>query len=109
LTHSILYDIICDVGKEGDFMASKNSLSLIKRNVDINVGERVVLKANKGRKRVSIREGIIEKTYPSIFVVRIDSSDSEDAGRTVSYSYCDILTNSIEVYRHKDNVKIGCL
>jgi len=90
-------------------MASKNSLSLIKRNVDNHVGERVVLKANKGRKRISIREGVIEKTYPSIFVVRIDSDVSEDAGRAVSYSYSDILTNSIEVYLHKDNVKIGCM
>ena len=65
MTHHIIYDKILDVGKEGDFfMASKNSLSLIKRNVDIHVGERVVLKANKGRKRISVREGIIEKTYP---------------------------------------------
>ncbi len=77
------------------FMASRNTLSLIKRNVDNHVGERVVLKANKGRKRISIREGIIEKTYPSIFVVRIDGDVMEDAGRAVSYIYCDILTNTI--------------
>jgi uncharacterized protein Veg len=97
------------LGRKVIFMASKNSLSLIKRNVDNHVGERVVLKANKGRKRISIREGVIEKTYPSIFVVRIDSDVTEDAGRAVSYSYCDILTNSIEVYLHKDNMKIGCM
>lgn len=90
-------------------MASKNTLSLIKRNVDSHVGEKVVLKANKGRKRISIKEGIIEKTYPSIFVVRIDDDVAEAAGRAVSYSYCDILTNSVEVFLHKDNAKIGCM
>lgn len=90
-------------------MASKNTLSLIKDNIDSYVGERVVLRANKGRKKISVKEGIIEKTYPSIFVVRIDGDVSEDLGRTVSYSYSDILTKSIELFVCKDNIKIGCM
>ena len=90
-------------------MASKNTLSLIKSNIDSYVGERVVLRANKGRKKISIKEGIIERTYPSIFVVRIDGEIPEEIGRTVSYSYSDILTKSIELFICKDNVKIGCM
>lgn len=90
-------------------MATKNTLSLIRSNVDSYVGERVVLKANKGRKKISIKEGIIEKTYPSIFVIRIDAEVPEDFGRTVSYSYSDILTKSIELFACKDNIKIGCM
>ena len=97
------------LGRMVVFMASKNALSLIKRNVDSHIGERVVLKANKGRKRISIKEGIIEKTYPSIFVVRMDGEIMETAGRAISYSYCDILTNSVEVFLHKDNARIGCM
>ncbi len=90
-------------------MATKNTLSLIRSNVDSYVGERVVLKANKGRKKISIKEGIIEKTYPSIFVIRIDAEVPEDFGRTVSYSYSDILTKSIELFACKDNINIGCM
>jgi uncharacterized protein Veg len=90
-------------------MATKNTLSLIRSNVDCYVGERVVLKANKGRKKISIKEGIIEKTYPSIFVIRIDADVPEDICRTVSYSYSDILTKSIELFACKDNIKIGCM
>ncbi|MDF2519512.1 MAG: hypothetical protein K0R84_140 [Clostridia bacterium] len=90
-------------------MATKNTLSLIRSNVDSYVGERVVLKANKGRKKISIKEGIIEKTYPNIFVIRIDAEVPEDFGRTVSYSYSDILTKSIELFACKDNIKIGCM
>lgn len=90
-------------------MASKNTLSLIKSNIDSYVGERVVLKANKGRKRISIKEGVIERTYPSIFVVRIDGEVAEDAGRTVTYSYSDILTKSIELFICKNNVRIECV
>ncbi len=90
-------------------MTSKNTLSLIKSNIDSYVGERVVLKANKGRKRISIKEGVIERTYPSIFVVRIDGEVAEDAGRTVTYSYSDILTKSIELFICKNNVLIECV
>ena len=89
------------------FMASKNTLTLIKSNIDSYVGERVVLRANKGRKKVSVKEGIIEKTYPSIFLVRIEGDIPEEVGRTVSYSYSDILTKSIELFICKDNMKIG--
>jgi uncharacterized protein Veg len=90
-------------------MASKNTLTLIKSNIDSYVGERVVLRANKGRKKISVKEGIIEKTYPSIFIVRIDGEVPEDLGRAVSYSYSDILTKSIELFICKDNMRIGCM
>ncbi|MFZ5351224.1 MAG: Veg family protein [Bacillota bacterium] len=90
-------------------MASKNTLSLIKSNLDNYVGERVVLKANKGRKKISIKEGIIERTYPNIFVIRMDAEVTEDTGRTVSFSYSDILTKSIELFVCKSNAKIGCM
>jgi len=90
-------------------MASKNTLSLIRSNIDNYVGERVVLRANKGRKKISIKQGVIEKTYPSIFLVRIEGEVPEDFGRTVSFSYSDILTKSIELFACKDNVKIGSM
>ena len=90
-------------------MASKNTLSLIKSNIDNYVGERVVLRANKGRKKISIKQGVIEKTYPSICLLRIEGELPEYFGRTVSFSYSDILTKSIELFACKDNVKIGCM
>ena len=88
-------------------MTSRNTLTLIKSDIDSYIGERVVLRANKGRKKVSVKEGYIEKTYPSIFLVRIDGEIPEEIGRTVSYSYSDILTRSIELFICKDNIKIG--
>ncbi|AOT70199.1 Veg family protein [Geosporobacter ferrireducens] len=76
-------------------MASKNTLAEIKKNVEHLVGEKVRLKANKGRKKVSIKEGILETTYPNIFVVRIDGG--YNSVRRVSYSYSDILTETVEI------------
>ncbi|MGL4949748.1 MAG: Veg family protein, partial [Anaeroplasmataceae bacterium] len=37
---------------------------------------------------------IIESVYPSIFVVRLES----DNERTVTYSYSDVLTKTVQLY-----------
>ncbi len=76
-------------------MANKNTLAEIRKNVEFFVGEKVRLKANKGRKKVSVKEGILEKTYPNIFVVCIDGGFN--TVRRVSYSYSDILTETVEI------------
>lgn len=75
--------------------ANSNTLAEIRKSVENFVGEKVRLKANKGRKKVSVKEGILEKTYPNIFVVCIDGG--YNTVRRVSYSYSDILTETVEI------------
>lgn len=75
-------------------MASKSVLVDIKRDLEAYVGERIRLKANKGRKKVVEREGVLEGTYPNIFTVRISEADGV---RRVSYSYADLLTEAVEL------------
>jgi len=76
-------------------LATKETLSIIKRNVQDCIGEKVVLKTNKGRKKVLVKEGVLEEVYSNIFIVRINNGlDSE---RTVSYSYSDVLTETVEI------------
>lgn len=74
-------------------MEKPNMLSVIKRDIESHVGEKVVLRANGGRKRVLVNNGVLEKTYPSIFVIRLD----DDTQRTVTYSYSDVLTNTVQI------------
>ncbi|AJA46346.1 hypothetical protein CPAST_c02460 [Clostridium pasteurianum DSM 525 = ATCC 6013] len=74
-------------------MEKMNVLDSIKRNIEDHLGEKVVLKANSGRKRVVVNNGVIEKTYPSIFVVRLES----DTQRKVTYSYSDVLTKTVQL------------
>ncbi|NBI06242.1 Veg family protein [Senegalia massiliensis] len=76
-------------------MIKRNTLDQIKENVAVHIGEKVRLKANKGRKKTTIREGILENAYPSIFVVKIEGG--YNSVRRVSYSYSDILTETVEV------------
>ncbi len=84
-------------------MATQNQLAAIKKSLEDSVGRRVRVKANRGRRRVVEREGILEKTYPSIFVIRL--SEKRAMGRRVSYSYSDILTETVQITFLEDHDK----
>ncbi len=68
-------------------------MARIKEDLESLVGEKIRLKANKGRRKVDEREGVLEKTYQNIFVVKLE----EKQERRVSYSYTDILTETVEL------------
>lgn len=76
-------------------VAPKSILADIKRDLESYVGSRIRLKANKGRKKVMEREGVLESTYPNIFIVKLNESNQSE--RRVSYSYTDLLTESVEL------------
>ncbi|KAJ53297.1 uncharacterized protein Veg [Clostridium tetanomorphum] len=74
-------------------MERGNVLAAIKRDIESHVGESVTLKANGGRRKTFVNKGTIEKTYPSIFVIRLEN----DTQRTVTYSYSDVLTKTVQL------------
>lgn len=74
-------------------MEGVKTIATIKQRIEDHVGEKVTLKANGGRKKILVNNGIIESAHPSIFVVRLDN----DIQRTVSYSYSDVLTKTVQL------------
>ncbi len=85
-------------------MIEKGDLFQVKKDIETCIGERVQLKANKGRKKAFVREGVLENSYPSIFVVKFENDF--DTTRRVSYSYTDILTKAVEIVVCKNNRRI---
>jgi uncharacterized protein Veg len=85
-------------------MAEQYELAQIKKNIENCIGEKVQLKANKGRKKSFIKEGVLENSYASIFIVKFEND--YEMTRRVSYSYTDILTKAVEIVRCRDNKKI---
>ena len=75
-------------------MEGNKKLANIRRDIENHVGEKVTLKANGGRKKILVNDGVIESVHPSIFVVRLDN----DNQRTVTYSYSDVLTKTVSLY-----------
>ncbi len=82
-------------------MAVNNALNAIKLNLDHYIGEKIMLKANGGRKRTIERTGVLEETYPSVFIIKLD--EENHSFKRVSYSYADILTASVELTIFRDN------
>jgi len=77
-------------------MIETTTISTVRKEVKAHIGCRVRIKANKGRKRVIIKEGVLENTYPSIFVVKVQN-EQQDSFRSMSYSYTDLLTRNVEL------------
>lgn len=67
----------------------------IKKGLEGQIGRRLKLTANGGRRRTVIRSGVLSETYPSVFVVELDKD--ENAFERVSYSYADVLTEAVEI------------
>lgn len=71
------------------------SLSKIKQKMEARVGSRIMLTAQTGRKRQTEHCGVLTETYPAVFIVDLDAD--ENSCDRVSYSYTDILTETVEV------------
>ncbi|MGG7622144.1 biofilm formation stimulator Veg [Bacillus coreaensis] len=72
----------------------------IKKALDSNLGKRLLLKANGGRRKTIERYGILAETYPSVFVIELDQE--ENAFERVSYSYADVLTQTVQITFYED-------
>jgi uncharacterized protein Veg len=80
----------------------KNALMEIKKSLQAHVGQKITLRANGGRRKMIERTGVLEETYPSVFIVMLDQE--QHSFKRVSYSYADILTETVEVmvYQEQD-------
>ena len=75
-------------------MEKVKTIASIKNDIERNIGDKVTRKANGGRKKILVNDGVIESVHPSIFVVRLEN----DTQRTVTYSYSDVLTKTVLLY-----------
>lgn len=73
-----------------------SSMSTIRNTIVNNVGKKVQIKTNLGRNRYDVSEGVIDQTYPCVFLVKLDDTQN-DTIKTISYSYTDVLTREVEL------------
>ena len=80
------------------------TLSDIKKNLDCNLGKRLLLRANGGRKKTIERTGVFAETYPAVFVIELDQD--ENSFERVSYSYADVLTETVQLTFYEDKQEL---
>jgi uncharacterized protein Veg len=83
-----------------DTVRQTEVVSRIRSDLQGLMGTRMRLRANMGRSKIVEREGVLEQTHPSLFVVKVD--EKRDRTARVSYSYVDILTGTVEL-THPDS------
>lgn len=73
------------------------TISNIKTKFKERIGEDIVITVEAGRRRTKTHEGVLSEAYPAVFIVELDNGEDDDLYERVSFSYRDILTNTIEV------------
>lgn len=85
---------------EGDILR-QDTLMRIRQDLEENIGRGVILEADMGRRRIVTKEGIIEATYPHLFVAEVNNEFGNKM--KVSYTYSDVLTGTVKVTLKKED------
>ncbi len=75
---------------------SQSDLRKVRLSVDRNIGSKVKIRANRGRHKIDVTEGVISKTYPSIFLVEVENK-LDASTQMISFSYTDVLTKDVQM------------
>jgi len=79
-------------------------MDMIRDKLSKHIGKRVIVKADKGRKRIVTRTGVLEAVYPSLFVIDLSEDTSQ---RNISYTYSDVLTETVQITILDDDVNMS--
>mgnify|MGYP005790150295 CR=1 FL=1 len=73
------------------------NIEKIKNDLEQNKGKLLNFKFNGSRNQTEVFKGTIENTYNYVFLIRVD----DDNAKIRSFSYTDILTESLEIFVDK--------
>ena len=78
-------------------VVSKESMQKIRQDVESYIGQEIDIKSNIGRNKKVNKRGTIDSAYSNLFVVK-----ETDSQRKLSYSYADVVMNSLEITKVND-------
>lgn len=82
-------------------MISKESMLRVRKDVENYIGEEILIKSNVGRNKKVNKRGVIDSAYSNLFVVK-----EPETSRKLSFSYADVLMNSLEITKINDGEQI---
>ena len=71
------------------------TIKKIKENIENNLGSDVKIVYNGSRNKKEEYNGVIKEVYNYIFIVKLDTDEIK------SFSYSDVLTNTVEIFFSK--------
>ncbi len=76
-------------------MFDKSDVFHVRMDIQKIIGSKVKLETNKGRHKSVVSKGVVSNVYPSIFTILL--GDGAEPTRKMSFSYTDVLTNTVEI------------
>lgn len=73
-----------------------NKIESIHQELLSREGQRIRVRANMGRSRVSDHAGTLLCVHPSVFIVEVEARRGRKM--TQSYQYVDVLTGTVELF-----------
>ena len=71
------------------------SIDAIREKIHELVGKNIYMEVCRGRKQIKKYNGVVENTFPSVFVVRL--TDDGQVVNSLSYSYSDVLCGDVTI------------
>ncbi len=75
----------------------QQDISKVRASVSQQCGNRVMIQLDRGRNKVDIQTGTLQKAYPSVFTILVDDENEENPPHLLSFSYTDIITKDIRM------------
>lgn len=72
-------------------------INKVRASVHQQCGSRVMIQLDRGRNKIDIQEGVIQKAYPSVFTILVDDERDQNPPQLLSFSYTDIITKDIRM------------
>lgn len=69
----------------------------IRASVRQQCGSRVLIQLDRGRNKIDIQKGVIQKAYPSVFTILVQDQHEANPPQLLSFSYNDIITKDIRM------------
>lgn len=69
----------------------------VRASISRQCGSRVQIQLDRGRNRIDIQNGIIQKAYPGVFTILIQSENRESEAQLLSFCYSDVITKDIRM------------
>ncbi|MCL2841191.1 MAG: Veg family protein [Defluviitaleaceae bacterium] len=76
-------------------MFDRRDVFHVRSDIQKIIGSKVSLETNKGRHKSVVNKGVVSNVYPSIFTIQLN--EGSEASRNLSFSYTDVLTNTVEI------------
>lgn len=69
----------------------------VRASVHQQCGRKVLIQLDRGRNKIDVQKGVIQKAYPSVFTILVKDEQEENPPQLLSFSYSDIITRDIRM------------